>query len=646
MLTPLPARLALRTPRRSVRLALCAGVLLSACGGGRKSTVAGGTPPDVEADFSSMLQPDAPLTAAVRPDDLRGLLEDLIDRSVGLQAILHHSDASLLLDPGFLPAFDIDGARPAWVAVRGGPVAGLLESAEDVSRVLQAPDQLSRWLADNPPPAAWRHVRLVGYRRVAAPGAPDTPLSVEGAEAWLGEHMGALQTLAPTDTSEMWAAALDCAPDVATRTQATLAALGDYRLILLLDAHTPTAVAISGVRRPGGQSAVDERTEGASHGPVGVSIDWVEDVGLRPGGLLAGLDALVHVGGAAPTGRPNDAGSGAGERISGSPSHAEIARLNIAHTPWIRWSRAMAEAEVLVRALRDPELPLENRGAMVQDARRAAARPEALVGPGALLFRTSRLSLGRVHDVVTLDIDADYTSRSRKLGQLGDGQAPLPASAIVGAGVAAVTVAAGARHARAFDEVAPLPVDSLDRFLGDVLVCGYACWPAVWTSIPSYARQPGAAVGSVFPEVAPFAEPLTGALGAAFVVEGAPKPGLALAVRYGRGLAEPQARWRAAVPTLEQRAVHAGDDPVLVLGNHADALELVSRSVGGAAVPAEALVDGDFSGPVSTLFGRFSVRLLLGAQALQVQTRWTLLPLAPPSEADATPPTPTPAAKR
>lgn len=143
-----------------------------------------------------------------------------------------------------------------------------------------------------------------------------------------------------------------------------------------------------------------------------------------------------------------------------------------------------------------------------------------------------------------------------------------------------------------------------------------------------------AALGTIFPEVAGFAEPLVGATGAAFIVQTQPKPGFGLAARYGKSLAEPQARWRAALPALEQRAVATGAEPVLLVGNAPQALDTLARSVGGAAVPTAALVDAEFQGPISSIFGRFGVRITLGREAMQVESRLALLPLAPPEDAD------------
>lgn len=592
-------RVSPRTPFLALVAALAV-LLALGCGGprggGRSRSAAPAPAP--EEDLAALLPLDAPLTAAARPGELVALLGELTARNVALQASLSRSDVGFLLDPAFFPALGLDAGKPAWFSVRAGPVAAVLQVAEDLARVLQAPEQLDRWLADRTLPAAWSHVRLVGQRK--GPSAPET---------WLGDRYGAVQVLDAGEPAEMWAAAFEIAPERAAALVAALAPLGQPRVCLLLEARRPTAVVLSGA-------------------PPRLVVDWVQDAGLGAGGLVEGLLALA----APPAGRESAEGP---ERVAGAPAKGEALRLAITHGPWIRWARATAEVEVVERTLaglRDGGTSVEARGAEMAQARRAAALPETLLGPGALLFRATRLSLRRAGDSLLLDVEAPYTSRAARLGELGDGQAPLSSRSVTGAGVAAVTVAASARHARVMDEVAPHPPLPLDRFLGEVLGCGFVCWPALWAAIPSYARQPVAALGTVFPEVAAFAEPMTGAMGAVFVVESQPKPALALAVRYGHGLAEVQARWRAAVPSFEQRPIAAGPEPVLVLGNAPSGLDLLARAVGGAAVPALALVDGDFAGPVGTIFGRFGVRLVLAKDALQLQSRWTLLPLAPPPQ--------------
>lgn len=578
--------------------ALALAAALPACGGPRKSASADRPAPAPPADFSGALPQDAPLTATFEPAALTALIGALGERNVPLRSAFARSDAGFLLDPEFLPAFGVDAARPAWFSVRSGPVSAVLQTSEDLVRVFQAPEQFARWVAENPPPPAWVHVRLLAHR---AAGREVSPAD------WLGLRYGAVQMLAPVDAPEMWAAALDTSPARAQAVQTALAGLGAYRLVVLLETNRPTALVLVET-------------------PTQVSVDWVADAGFGAGGLTAGLIALT-----APPAATENPGT---ERVAGAPAKGEALRLHVVHGPWIRWSRAMAEIEVVTEALADAQTPIEVRGARLAQARRAAALPEQLLGPGALLFRASRLSVRATPSDVLVQVEASYTSRAARLGALGDGQAPVAARSLSGAGAATVTVAATPRHGRTFDELAPLPALPLDRFVAETLHCGFVCWPALWAGLPGYARQPVAALGTIFPEVAGFAEPLAGATGAAFIVQTQPKPGFGLAARYGKSLAEPQARWRAALPALEQRAVATGAEPVLLVGNAPQALDTLARSVGGAAVPTAALVDAEFQGPISSIFGRFGVRITLGREAMQVESRLALLPLAPPEDAD------------
>lgn len=579
-------------------------VALGACGGEgrRRAPSSREVAPAAEVDLSGSLPPDAVLTATFRPGDLLALLGALGERNVGLRAGFERSDAGFLLDPGFLPAFGIDGQGPAWFSVRSGPLTGILQAAEDLARVFQAPEQFTRWVVENPLPAAWVHVRLVARR--------NTEPEVSPAD-WLGVRAGAVQMFAPSDGPEMWAAALDTTPAEAQAILGALGPLGDYRVALLLDAERPSAIVF-----------VPSRSQ--------ITIDWVADAGLGRGGLLAGFKALTEP---STTAGPTGAGAAGGtDRVAGPPAKGETLRLTLAHAPWMLWSRAMAEIEVIGRALSDAQAPLEVRGVQMAQSRQAAALPQQLLGPGSLLFRSTRLSIATTPGDVRVRVEAAYTSRGAKLGALGDGQAPVAARSISGAGSAAITIAGSSRHGRMLDELAPVPALPLDRFLSESLHCGFVCWPALWVGFPSYARQPVASLATIFPEVAAFAEPLNGATGAVFIVETKPKPGVALAARYAGSVAEPQARWHAAVPGFERRIVANGPEPVLVVGNAPGPLDMLSRAIGGAPVPAEALIDADFQGPISSIFGRFSVRVVLGREGLEVDSRFQLLPLAPAPE--------------
>ncbi len=606
MLRPLPPRPAFL--RRAARplgwiagcgaLALC----VSACGGSsparrtRLERSPGDATPVAEADFSGHLPVDAPLTATFRPDGLIAFFDAIAARHLALATSFHRSDAGFLRSRAFFEALGLEPGRPAWVSVRSGPERRVLQMADDLARVLQAPDQYARWVAENPLPGAWRHARLVGHRRPAPDGA---------FEVWLGERVGAVQVLGPADAPEMWAAALDASPGQVAAVLAGLAPLGAYRAVLLLEAERPAAVVLSG---------------DATH----VVADWVQDAGFGAGGLIDGLAGL----------------SGAeaepaltGERVSGAPARGELLRVHVAHGPWIRFTRAAAEIEVVAAALAATSLPLEVRGAQFAGARRAAALPDLLLGPGALLFRASRLSVVHTETALTLTVSAPYTARGAKLGTLGDGATPVTPRAIAGAGAAAVSIAPGPQHGRVLDEVAPAPTLPLDRFLADTLTCGLVCFPALWSALPAYGRRPVESLAAVFPEIRPFGEPLASAGGVAFVVESQPRPAIALAAAYGRSLAEPQARWRAALPTFEQRAVATGGDGALVVGNAPHLVDRLARGIGGAPTPMEALVDGTFAGPLGPLFGAFDLRVTLGRDALEVQSRLAWLPLAPPPEA-------------
>lgn len=595
-------------PLRRSLTATCAVVglwalLFSGCGGPRAKRAPGGdatgparpTAPAAEADLSVRLPADAPLTATFRPEGLIAVLDAVAARHLALATSFQRSDAGFLRARAFYEALGVEPGRPVWIAVRAGAETRVLQIADDLARVLQAPDQYARWVAENPLPGAWRHVRLVGHRRPAAEAAFET---------WLGERYGAVQVLGPGDPPEMWAAALETSSGQAAAVLAGLAPLGAYRVVLLLEAERPTAVVLSG----------DATT---------VVADWVNDAGFGAGGLIDGLSGLIR----------SDAGdTSAAERVTGAPARGELLRLHVAHGPWIRFTRAQAEIEVVSTALAAERLPLEVRGAQFAQARRAAAMPERLLGPGALLFRASRLSVAHTETALTLVVSAPYTARGGKLGALGEGTTPVSPRAIAGAGAAAVTVAVGAHHGRVIEEVAPAPTAPLDRFLADTLTCGLVCFPALWSSVPAYARRPVESLGAVFPEVRGFGEPLRGAGGTAFIVESQPRPAIALAAAYGRALAEPQARWRAAVPAFEQRTVLLGGEAAVVVGNASHLVERLARGVGGAPTPMEALLDGTFAGPVGPLFGAFDLRVTLAKDALEVRSRLNWLPLAPPPE--------------
>lgn len=579
----------------------CLALMISACGGSspaRRSRVERPPAtelPAAEADFSGRLPVDAPLTATFRPDGLIAFFDAIAARHLALAASFHRSDAGFIRSRAFFEALGLEPGRPAWFSVRSGPERRVLQVADDLARVLQAPDQFARWGAENPLPGAWRHVRLVGHRRPA----PD-----DAFESWLGERVGAVQVLGPADAPGMWAAALDANPTQAAAVLAGLASLGTYRAVLLLEAERPAAVILSG---------------DATH----VIADWVQDAGFGADGLI---DALAGL--SAAEADP----ALAGERLSGAPARGEFLRLHVAHGPWIRFTRAAAEIEVVAAALAATSLPLELRGAQFAVARRAAALPDLLLGPGALLFRASHLSFVNTDSALTVMVDAPYTARGAKLGTLGDGTTPLSPRAIAGAGAAAVTIASGSLHGRVLGEIAPAPTLPLDRFLADVFTCGLVCFPALWSALPAYSRRPVESLATVFPEIRPFGEPLKGAGGVAFVVESQPRPAIALAAGYGRSLTEPQARWRAALPTFEQRAVAAGADGTLVVGNAPHLVDRLARAIGGAPTPLEALIDGTFAGPISPLFGTFDLRITLGRDALEVQSRMSWLPLAPPPE--------------
>ncbi len=385
-------------------------LLFLGCGGGPAAS------PDV--DPSGDLPADAPLVGRLHPEALVGLLDELAARRAEGAAgrVLR-----TVLSPSLLSSLGVEPGAPVGVALRSGPVLGILRASEDVARVFETGEDLQGWLGSHPLPPTWLHVRVVGR---PADGDP---------EAALGERFGSLLV---TRAGEPLAPALDGA--AGTLPERTL-------LFRLLAADPPAIVRVE--RRPG-------RTV----------IDLVQDQGLGGGALAAGYAAL-----GAPSAPPLAAGPPA------------LAELRLQHRAWDEQTQALGMLAAL-RPLIDPGTdPRRARDLALS----AAARSAALLAAGAHLFEGTTVRVVRDHRGLHVALRAHYAARGMALAGLRGGVSPVGHATVRRLGRAALSFAAAPGWRAALDAVAEPAALPAPAFFGEVLRCGPPCYPALWTGLPA-----------------------------------------------------------------------------------------------------------------------------------------------------------------
>jgi hypothetical protein len=578
-------------------VAVCVAVAVAACGGPPSRRSPSGPSDAPPPDLSSALPPDAAFTATFFPAAWRALTEALGQRAVGLDQAFRKSDAGFTVEAELWPALGIDERAPAWLAVRGGPVPALLELSDDLERVLNAPDAVAAWLNETPMPAAWLHVRLVGTPTTTPPG--------DATALWLSERFGAIQSVGLDEGSDALAVALESDPHRVAPLHAALVLRGQGRVHRLLEATTPTLVVVS-------------------RGPDRVLVDLVQDRGVGPGALAAGLEAALN---------PSLPADDVLDRVDGPPARGEALRAVVAHRSFARWARAMGDAEVVRAALQSELIPPEARAAQVQRGRRDAGLPERLAATGLDLFRASVIRVRSTDAALLVDVESRYTSRAAPLGQLGRGHAAVPHRLLQSTAAVRLTLATpGAPALQVLDEVAPEASVPLDLHLAEAMRCGFVCWPSLWTALPAYGRKPIESFGAVFPEVTTFAAALAGAQGVSATVVFEPTAGFALAQRPALQTTVARTTAQRAFEGVEHRAVVAPDGPVELLGNDAGQLGALERALSSSdAVARETplLLELSVAGALSTVFRGADLRLGFEAEAMHLGLVLAWLPLAP-----------------
>lgn len=581
--------------RLGCAVAVC--VAVAACGGPPSRRPPSSPTDSPPPDLSSALPADAAFTATFLPAAWRSVTEALGQRAVGLDQAFRKSDAGFTLDAELWPALGIDERAPAWLAVRGGPVPALLELSDDLERVLSAPDTVAGWLTETPMPAAWLHVRLVGIPATTPPG--------DATALWLSERFGAIQSVGLDEGSDALAVVLDSDSHRVSPLHAALVLRGPGRVHRLLEASTPTVVVVS-------------------RGSDRVVVDLVQDRGLGPGALAAGLEAALNAS------LPAD---DVLDRVDGPPARGEALRAVVAHGSFARWARAMGDAEVVRTALQSELIPPEARAAQVQRGRRDAGLPERLAATGLELFRASVIRVRSTETALVVDVESRYTSRAAPLGQLSRGHAAVPHRLLLSSAAVRLTLSTpGAPALHVLDEVAPGASVPLDLHLAEVMRCGFVCWPSLWTALPAYGRKPIESFGAVFPEVTTFATALAGAQGVSATVAFEPTAGFALAQRPHLQRTVAGTAARRTFEGVEQRVVAAPDGPVELLGNDAGQLAALERGLSSsdaAARETPLLLELSLSGALSTVFRGADLRLGFEAEAMHLGLVLSWLPLAP-----------------
>jgi len=581
--------------------AIILGLAVTACGSTRPRP---DEPPARRApvDLSAALPASAPLHVAFVPSAWRAATDALAARAVSFVEAFRRSDAGFTLDPDLWPALGIDERAPAWFSVDGGDASAVSETADDLGRVLMAPDALPRWRAETIAPPAWLHLRLAGAPTPTPPGDATT--------LWLSQRFGAIQSVSVDEGADALAVALDSDSEEAVDVHAALAARGPTRVYRLLDASPAVVIVV---------------TRGADR----VLVDWVQDRMLGPGALAAGLRAAL-----APQSPSRRA------VWAGVPTSGEVLRATLDHRGFARWARVMADAQVLGETLALEGVAAEAVAASLAQGRAQAALPERLQAAGQDVFGTSSLRLrstgdGAAGGSLLVDIEARYTDRGRGLAELSRGVAALPHRLLSPTTAARFTVATpGAAALARLDAVAPRPERGLDVHLTDVARCGFVCWPSLWTSLPTYARAPLESLGAVLPEVAVLAPALSGAQGISATWSPTPQPGFALTLRPGQGAG---ASARPLPEGLSRRSVMAVDGPAVLIANDAPQLAALERAqalseAGARETPT--LLEVSLEGPLASVFRRLDIRLGFEAEAMRLSGSFAWLPIAPPAGAE------------
>ncbi|MCB9537066.1 MAG: hypothetical protein H6704_12515 [Myxococcales bacterium] len=569
---------------------------LAACGGQKTAEppaekAADGAP---ARDAAALLPPDAPLTGVVQLRDLGALARALAARSATLEPLLARGPATLLTRADLAEGMGLRADAPIFFALRAGPVAAVDGAAEDVGRVLRATEgpNLAAWRADHTLPPAWLHVRAVGVRRDTA---------VDFGEA-LSARFGATLAAQPGDPPATLALALET-----DEAQAAAAAkvLPSARFVRLLGVDPPVLVVVRDV---------DARRV----------IDVLQDRGLGDGALVAALHALPEAGGrAAPV--PADL------RVAGPPAPGEVARLHVAHAGWAELARLLALAETLGATL-GPVGHLDplSRFTLGVDAARA---PGALMAPGDDVFSGAVLRLVHADALLTARIDALYAPRGRPLARLKGGRAPVEHGRVATLAPTAVTVALDPPIWRAVVQQVGAPPDRpWSTLLAQVRTCGLPCAPALWATLPAYARAPGEALTGVFQMPPKMQAALTWVTGASLAIVGdAGARRFATALRLPSEAPEARAVWAELTDGQPARwgAADAGD-VVLTFGTAPALVGPLSdaRAAGGAEADAAVQITARLAPGTSTAFEHLDGFLAFEEDALVLQAALRLRPLA------------------
>lgn len=571
---------------------LWAGALV-ACGGQKTAE-----PPGAKAsedaparDAAGLLPADAPVSGVVVLRDLGALARALAARSVGLESQLARGPATLVTRADLALGLGLRADAPLFFALRAGPQAAVDGAVDAVERVLHATEgpTLADWRAENAPLPVWLHLRVVGARRDTA---------VDFGEA-LAARFGATLAVQPGDPPATLALALDTddarAVDVAK-------VLPSARFVRLLAVEPSALVVVRDVDR--------HRV-----------IDVLQDRGLGEGALVAALHALPEAGGrAAPV--PADL------RVAGPPAPGEVARVHVAHAGWGDLTRLLGSVE----ALRAAHVPVDAfaRFTVAIDAARA---PAALMAPGADAVAGAVLRLVHADALLTARVDALYAPRGRPLARLRGGRAPVDHGRAAALAPTAVTVALDPPVWRAVVQQVGAPPDRpWSALLAQVRACGLPCAPALWATLPAYARAPGDALAGVFQMPPKMQAALSWVTGASLAVIGeAGARRFATALRLPAEAPAARTMWTDLTDGQPTRwgAADAGD-LVLTFGTAPALVGPLSdaRAPGGAQADAAVQISAHLGPGTSTAFEHLDGFLAFEEDALVLQAALRLRPLA------------------
>lgn len=545
-------------------------------------------------DAAALLPADAPLSGVVRLRELGALARALAARSASLEPLLARGPATLVTRADLAEGLGLRSDAPLFFALRAGPLDVVARVADEVGRVLRATEgpNLAAWRADHALPPAWLHLRVVGTRRDTA---------VDFGEA-LSARFGATLAAQPGDPPATLALALE-----SDEAQANAAAkvLPSARFVRLLGVEPPVLVVVRDV---------DARRV----------VDVVQDRGLGDGALVAALHALPEAGGrAAPV--PADL------RVAGPPAPGEVARLHLAHAGWADLARLLGMTEAL-RATFGPigEVDPLTRYTAGVDAARA---PATLMAPGADVFAGAVLRLVHADALLTARIDALYAPRGRPLARLKGGRAPIDHGRAATLAPTAVTVALDPPIWRGVVQQVGAPPDRpWSTLLAQTRACGLPCAPALWATLPAYARAPGDALTGVFQMPPKMQAALSWVTGASLAVVGeAGARRFATALRLPAESPEARAVWTDLTDGQPTRwgAADAGD-LVLTFGTAPALVGPLSdaRAPGGAEADAAVQISARLAPGTSTAFEHLDGLLAFEEDALVLQAALRLRPLA------------------